>query len=76
MNVRDGNGFTLFKFLSLNVVKNLILMFSSKVALSVFYPAQLIVDGQTHGGETVTIHVYMFTQGHSKMCCCLLFHSV
>ena len=43
------------------------------VALSVFYPTQLVVDGQTYGGETVTIHVYMFTQGHSKMCC--FFHS-
>lgn len=37
---------------------------------------QLIVDGQKYGGETLTIHVYMFTQGHSKMCCFLFFHSI
>lgn len=36
---------------------------------------QLIVDGQKYGGETVTIHVYMFTQGHSKMCF-VFFHSI
>lgn len=38
--------------------------------------AQLIVDGQKYGGETATIHVYMFTQGHSKMWCLFFFHSL
>lgn len=76
VNVRERICF-MFHSVCLNLVfycsveekeTTLLMLRSPSVALSVFYRS-LSEEGRECGGETVTIHVYMFTQGHSKMCC-------